>query len=115
MRYEFSPELVILGAVNNGFRAPTLAEEYYTSTNVGPLTAYVQLPPDSPAGKLLGLGNGLQPEKSGDFSVGLVWRPLAHMSTTLDLYQITITNRIVGSGHMQGQGNRVPTRAHSRL
>jgi iron complex outermembrane recepter protein len=112
-RYDFSPEFAIRGTVNNGFRAPTLAEEYYSSTNVGPLTAYVQLPPDSPAGKLLGLGNGLQPEKSVDFSVGLVWRPLPHMSTTLDLYQITITNRIVGSGNVQGQVNGKPTAAYA--
>ncbi len=112
-RYDFSPEFAIRGTVNNGFRAPTLAEEFYSSTNVGPLTAYVQLPPNSPAGQLLGLGNGLQPEKSVDFSVGLVWRPMEHMSTTLDVYQITITNRIVGSGNVQGQVNGVPTAAYA--
>ena len=102
-RYDFSPEFAIRGTVNNGFRAPTLAEEYYSSTNVGPTTAYVQLPPNSPAAAFLGLGNGLQPEKSVDFSLGLVWRPIEHMNATLDLYQITITNRIVGSGQVAGQ------------
>jgi iron complex outermembrane receptor protein len=112
-RYDFSPEFALRGTVNNGFRAPTLAEEYYSSTNVGPSTAYVQLPPNSAAGKLLGLGNGLQPEKSIDFSVGLVWRPLEHMSTTLDIYQITITDRIVGSGNVVGQLNGVPTGAYA--
>jgi iron complex outermembrane receptor protein len=110
-RYDFSPEFALRGTINNGFRAPTLAEEYYSSTNVGPLTAYVQLPPNSAAGKLLGLGNGLQPEKSVDFSVGLVWRPMEHMSATLDVYQITITDRIVGSGNVQGQVNGIPTAA----
>jgi iron complex outermembrane receptor protein len=112
-RFDFSPEFAIRGTINNGFRAPTLAEEYYSSTNVGPLTAYVQLPPNSAAGKLLGLGNGLQPEKSVDFSVGLVWRPLEHMSTTLDVYQITITNRIVGSGNVAGQIGGKPTAAYA--
>jgi iron complex outermembrane receptor protein len=112
-RFDFSPEFAIRGTINNGFRAPTLAEEYYSSTNVGPLTAYVQLPPDSPAGKLLGLGNGLQPEKSVDFSVGFVWRPSEHISTTLDVYQITITNRIVGSGNVAGQINGVPQPAYA--
>jgi iron complex outermembrane receptor protein len=110
-RFDFSPEFALRGTINNGFRAPTLAEEFYSSTNVGPLTAYVQLPPNSAAGKLLGLGNGLQPEKSVDFSVGLVWRPTEHVSTTLDVYQISITNRIVGSGNVQGQVNGVPTAA----
>ncbi|HEY0748555.1 MAG TPA: TonB-dependent receptor [Steroidobacteraceae bacterium] len=105
-RYDFTPEFALRGTVNNGFRAPTLAEEYYSSTNVGPTTAYIQLPPDSPAAAALGLGK-LQPEKSMDYSVGLVWRPIAHMTTTLDLYQITITNRIVGSGSVAGAINGV--------
>jgi iron complex outermembrane recepter protein len=112
-RFDFSPEFAIRGTINNGFRAPTLAEEYYSSTNVGPLTAYVQLPPNSAAGRLLGLGNGLQPEKSVDFSLGFVWRPVEHMSVTLDLYQIAIDNRIVGSGNVQGQVNGVPTAAYA--
>lgn len=112
-RYDFSPEFAIRASANNGFRAPTLAEEYYSSTNVGPTTAFVQLPPDSAAGKLLGLGNGLQPEKSVDFSVGFVWRPYEHMSATLDVYQIGITNRIVGSGNVYGQVNGVHTAAYA--
>jgi iron complex outermembrane receptor protein len=113
LRWDFSPEFAVRGSVNNGFRAPTLAEEYYSSTNVGPTTAFVQLPPNSPAGKLLGLGDGLQPEKSVDFSIGFVWRPLEHLSATLDLYQIGITNRIVGSGNVYGQVNGVPTGAYA--
>jgi iron complex outermembrane receptor protein len=104
-RYDFSPQFALRGTVNNGFRAPTLAEEYYSSTNVGPSTAYIQLPPNSSAAAPLGLGSGLQPEKSVDASVGLVWRPIPHMSATLDVYQITITNRIVGSGNVAGQIN----------
>jgi iron complex outermembrane receptor protein len=112
-RFDFSPEFALRGTINNGFRAPTLAEEYYSSTNVGPLTAYVQLPPNSPAGKLLGLGNGLQPEKSVDVSLGLVWRPTEHLSMTVDAYQITITNRIVGSGNVAGQINGKPTGAYT--
>ncbi len=107
-RYDFSPQFALRGTVNNGFRAPTLAEEYYSSTNVGPTTAYIQLPPNSPAAAPLGLGGGLQPEKSVDFSVGAVWRPLPRMTATLDLYQITITNRIVGSGNIAGAINGVP-------
>src|SRR6202046_3615042 len=105
-RYDFSPEFALRGTVNNGFRAPTLAEEFYSSTNVGPTTAYIQLPPDSAAAAALGLGH-LQPEKSIDYSLGVVWRPLPHMSTTLDVYQITITNRIVGSGQVAGAINGV--------
>jgi iron complex outermembrane receptor protein len=34
---------------STGFRAPTLAEEFYSATNVGPTTAFVQMPPNAPA------------------------------------------------------------------
>jgi iron complex outermembrane recepter protein len=101
-RYDFTPEFAVRGTVSNGLRAPTLAEEYYTSTNVGPMVAYVQLAPNSPAARLLGLGDGLQAEHSVNLSLGAVWRPIPAMSATLDVYQITITNRIVGSGQIIG-------------
>jgi iron complex outermembrane recepter protein len=110
-RYDFDPEFAIRGTVSNGFRAPTLAEEYYASTNVGPSTAFAQLPPNSPGGKLLGLGDGLQPEHSINYSFGFVFRPLPNMSATLDVYQITVTNRIVGTGSIYGSVNGVPTAA----
>jgi iron complex outermembrane receptor protein len=110
-RYDFNPEFAIRGTVSNGFRAPTLAEEYYASTNVGPTTAFAQLPPNSPGGKLLGLGDGLQPEHSINYSLGFVFRPLPSMSATLDVYQITVTNRIVGTGSIYGSVNGVPTPA----
>ena len=109
-RYDFNPEFAVRGTINNGFRAPTLAEEYYSSTNVGPSTAYIQLPPDSAAARALGL-SGLKPEHSMDYSLGFVWRPLPHMSTTLDIYQITITDRIVGSGSIPGALNGQETSA----
>ena len=101
-RWDFTPQFATRATIANGFRAPTLAEEFYSSTNVGPTTAFVQLPPNSAGGKLLGLGNGLQAEKSTDYSIGFVWRPLTAMTMTLDLYQITIHNRIVGSGEIVG-------------
>jgi len=110
-RYDFVPEFAMRGTISNGFRAPTLAEEYYSSTNVGPTTAFVQLPPNSAGGKLLGLGDGLQAEKSVNYSLGFVFRPLPAMSVTLDLYQINVTNRIVGTGDIYGTINGVPTAA----
>jgi iron complex outermembrane recepter protein len=106
-RWDFTPQFALRGTVSNGFRAPTLAEEFYSSTNVGPTTAIVQLPPNSPGGKLLGLGDGLQPEKSVNYSVGFVFRPIERMNMTLDLYQITVTNRIVGSGQLDGANHGV--------
>ena len=110
-RYDFAPEFAMRGTISNGFRAPTLAEAYYSATNCGISGCSVTLPPNSPGGKLLGLGNGLQPEKSVNYSVGFVFRPLPAMSMTLDVYQITVTNRIVGTGEILGLLNGVPTPA----
>jgi len=107
-RYDFAPELAVRGTVSNGFRAPTLAEEYYSATNVTSNTATVQLPPNSPGGRLLGLGNGLQAEHSVNLSLGLVWRPTPGVNATLDIYQISITNRIVPTGVLVGTLNGVP-------
>jgi iron complex outermembrane receptor protein len=92
---------------SNGFRAPTLAEAFYTSTNVAPSSAQVQVQPDSAAAHLLGLGN-LQAEKSVNLSLGLVWHPLAQVMATLDVYQISITNRITGTGALYGLINKEP-------
>ena len=46
-RYDFTPAFAVRGTVSSGFRAPTLAELYYSATNVSPTTAFVQLPPGS--------------------------------------------------------------------
>lgn len=101
-RYEVTPQLALRGTVSSGFRAPTLAEEYYSSTNVEVGSAFVQLAPDGPGAKLLGLGNGLKPEHSVSFSVGLVWHPTPGVIGTLDLYQINLADRIVATGNLYG-------------
>jgi iron complex outermembrane recepter protein len=96
-RYDFTPAFALRGTASTGFRAPTLAEEYYTTVNVGPNTSYIQLPPNSVASSLIGL-NGLKPEKSRNYSAGIVLRPVEKLLATLDVYQIEVRDRIVGSG-----------------
>jgi iron complex outermembrane receptor protein len=104
-RYDFAPEFALRGTVSTGFRAPTLAEEYYTGINVGPTSAFGQLAPNSPGSGLLGLGSGLKPEKSTNYSVGVVFRPISRLSMTLDIYDIEVRNRIVGTGNVNGEIN----------
>jgi iron complex outermembrane receptor protein len=114
-RYDLTSQYAVRATVSNGFRAPTLAEEHYNSTNVGPSTAFVQLPPNSAAGRLLGLGTGLQPEKSINYSLGFVLRPIQNMTVTLDAYQIGITNRIVNTGDIIGSNGGALTAAGPAL
>lgn len=101
-RYDFGPAFALRSTVSTGFRAPTLAEEYYSATNVGPTTAFVQMPPNAPATALLGLGAGLQPEKSTNYSLGFVMRPMDSMTLTFDVYQVEVRNRIAATSTFYG-------------
>ena len=101
-RYDFNPMIAIRGTVSNGFRAPSLAEEFYSATNVAPTFAVVQLPANSPAAKQIGFSD-LKSEKSTNFSGGFVAHPVEGLQITVDAYQIEIRRRIVGSGILLGQ------------
>ena len=101
-RYELTDAFALRGTVSTGFRAPTLAEEFYSATNVGPTTAFVQMPPNAPATGLLGLGAGLQPEESTNYSLGFVWRPENAMSLTFDLYEVEVRDRIAATSTFYG-------------
>ena len=105
-RYDFNEMFAIRGTASTGFRAPTLAEGNYSATNVSPTSAFVQLPPNSAAARLVGV-NGLDPEKSRNYSIGFVAKPGAGITATLDIYQINIKDRVVGSATLFGSGGSV--------
>ncbi len=100
-RYDFTPAIAIRGTISTGFRAPTLAEEFYSGTNVSPNFAQVQLPANSAAARLAGF-SPLKPEKSDNYSVGFVAHPTSGLQITGDAYDISIKDRIVGSGFLLG-------------
>ena len=102
-RYDLSDAFAVRSTISSGFRAPTLAESYYSATNVSPTSAFVQLPANSAAAKLIGFQN-LEPEKSTNFSAGLVLRPASRLTITADAYQVKIKNRILGTGSIFGSG-----------
>lgn len=107
-RYDFSDAFALRGTISTGFRAPTLAEAYYSATNVSPTSAFVQLAPNSPAARLLGIDK-LKPEESTNYSIGIVAHPLPSMTATLDVYQIELKDRIFGSSSIYGTRNGVST------
>jgi iron complex outermembrane receptor protein len=109
-RYDFSPQVALRSTVSNGFRAPTMAEQYYSATNVSPTSAFVQLAPNSAGAALVGI-NGLKPEKSQNYSVGLVLHPVDRLTITADAYVINIHDRIVGSSSLYGSGAAVNSAA----
>jgi iron complex outermembrane receptor protein len=105
-RYDFNEMFAIRGTVSTGFRAPTLAESFYSATNVSPTSAFVQLAPNSAAAALLGIEK-LKPEKSTNFSVGVVAHPIPKLTATIDAYRIKLEDRIFGSSSVYGLRNGV--------
>jgi iron complex outermembrane receptor protein len=100
-RYDFNPMFAVRGTISNGFRAPTLQEEFYSGTNVSPSSATVQLPANSPSAVIAGF-SPLKPEKSTNYSIGFVVHPMDGMQITIDAYQIDIRNRIQTTGFIYG-------------
>jgi iron complex outermembrane receptor protein len=105
-RYDFNPAFAVRGTISNGFRAPTLQEEFYSATNVAPTFAVVQLPANSAAAHLAGFPS-LKPEKSTNYSLGFIAHPAPNLQITLDAYQIEIRSRIVATGTLLGLNNGV--------
>jgi len=100
-RYDLTSWLGVRGSFGNGYHAPTLAQEYFATTNVSPTTATAQLPVNSIGARLLGAPS-LRPETSENISFGLVAEPIARMHATIDAYEINIDNRIINTGVLTG-------------
>lgn len=103
-RYEITPEFALRGAVSNGFRAPSLAQEYFSSIS----TVFISgvpyevgtFPVNSAVAKTLG-AKGLKAEKSVNLSAGFTFS-LSDLAVTLDGYQIAIKDRVVLTENFTG-------------
>jgi iron complex outermembrane receptor protein len=106
-RWEPIAHYAVRGTISTGFRAPSLQQEHYGSSStigvvVPPATTTqlypVQLlPPDNPAAAALG-AKPLRPEKSKNYSAGIIAQPLPSLNITADIYKIKIDNRILQTG-----------------
>jgi iron complex outermembrane receptor protein len=111
VRYSPMSKLIFRGAASTGFRAPSLSQGNFSaiSTNFLLNTQTGLLEPfetgtyrvDSAIARILG-AEDLKPEKSKNFSAGLVWQPLSNLEVTLDYFHIDIEDRIVFSGNFTG-------------
>ncbi|MDF0541760.1 TonB-dependent receptor [Sphingobium sp. H39-3-25] len=100
-RYDISPVIAIRGTASTGFRAPTLAEGFYSGINVSVSSLSGIFAPNSAGAAALGIA-GLKPEKSTNFSGGFVLKPLSGLTITVDAYSIRIRDRIVRSSSFVG-------------
>ena len=114
VRFSPVPQFILRGSASTGFRAPSLSQGNWSaiSTNFLLNRETQQLEPfqtgtyrvDSPIARALG-AEPLKPEKSKNFSAGVVWQPLANLELTADFFHIDIDDRIVFSGNFTG--NRI--------
>ena len=99
--YNLTDTLALRGTISNGFRAPSLPQEYYTSISSIVYNRQIELGGTYPATSAIARSMGakpLVPENSTNYSVGVTWSPGEDFTSTLDVYQIRIGDRILYSG-----------------
>lgn len=102
-RYELTDWLAARASFNTGFRAPTLAQQAYSSTTSqfrdldgdgeNELLLLKNLPVNSAAAIALG-ASPLVPETSENISFGFTLTPLNNLAITIDAYRIDVDDRI---------------------
>jgi iron complex outermembrane recepter protein len=107
-RWEPVDGFALRGSVSNGFRAPSLHQQFFTTTSTNFIAG---LPVDistlavtSPVALALG-SKPLEPEKSFNVSLGATANPMRGLTITADLYQIEIQDRIVLTENLGAAGS----------
>ncbi len=109
-RADVTPNFAFRGSAESGFRAPSLQQEYFTSTSIlfinGVPFDTGTFPATSPVGKALG-GQPLEPEKSKNYSFGTVFHQ-GGLEVTIDAYRIDVDNKIVLTETLTGSATGAP-------
>jgi iron complex outermembrane receptor protein len=104
-RVKATETVALRGAASTGFRAPSLMQEYFSSTAtnfVGGVPFDIKtFPANSREAQALG-ANPLVAEKSNNYSLGIATEPIPALSLTFDYYYIEIDDRIVLSNNFTG-------------
>ena len=108
-RYEPIKGVAIRGSVSTGFRAPSLAQQFFatTSTNNVTINGVAQLievgtfPVSDPVARALG-SQPLRPESATNLAGGIALDFIPGLSITADYYNISIRNRIVLTENLTG-------------
>ena len=107
-RYEPVQGYAIRGSISNGFRAPSLHQQYFTTTSTnfinGAPVDISTLAVSSPVARALG-SKDLKPEKSVNLSGGFTANPVRGLTFTVDYYNIKIKNRIVLTENLGAAGS----------
>ncbi|MDC7806112.1 TonB-dependent receptor [Luteimonas sp BLCC-B24] len=110
-RYAFSDAVALRGTVSSGFRASSLAQQYFqtvSTTFLPGITTPFEIrtfPASSPVAQAFG-AEALRPEESLSYSLGLVLQPADALYITVDAYQIDVDDRIALSSNLTGDAVR---------
>lgn len=104
-RFSLLEQLKLRGAFSTGFRAPSLHQQWFSSTatnfiNGTPFDVRT-FPVTDPIARVLG-SEELKPEQSVNWSGGFAVEPTRNLSFTADYYNIFISDRIVFSENFTG-------------
>jgi len=110
-RYAFSDAVALRGTVSSGFRAPSLAQQYFQTVSTlfiapNPTPFEVRTFPASSATAQAFGAEPLKPETSLSYSLGLVLQPASNLYVTIDAYQIKVDDRIALSSNLTGPAVR---------
>ncbi|MBA3879772.1 MAG: hypothetical protein C0500_08655 [Sphingobium sp.] len=109
VRFEPIRGVAFRGSVSTGFRAPSLAQQFFatTSTNNTVINGVAQLievgtfPVNDPVARALG-SQPLRPEKATNFAGGVALDFIPGLNLTADYYNIEIRDRIVLTENLTG-------------
>jgi iron complex outermembrane recepter protein len=104
-RFEPIEGLALRGSVSTGFRAPGMAQQFFSTTSTnnvgGQLIEIGTFPVSSPIAVALG-SQPLDAETSLNLSGGVVFNMVRGLSLTVDYYNIAINDRITLTENLQG-------------
>lgn len=113
-RYKLSDQYAFRTTVNNGFKAPTLQQLYYSqasaiwgklaTTGKQGINSNIYSNPSNPFAVAMGAAP-LTPQKSLNYSFGFTGKPSRDLDFSIDFYQISLKDRIV----YQSSGNSLVT------
>ncbi|TKT91481.1 TonB-dependent receptor [Dyadobacter frigoris] len=104
LRFSITKELVLRGSYGIGFRAPSLAQQYFSNATINPANAQLVIPSQkviarsgSEAAKALGIPD-LKMENTQNASAGITFSPDKNFAVAMDGYYIKVQNRIILAG-----------------
>ncbi|HEV7992827.1 MAG TPA: TonB-dependent receptor [Gemmatimonadaceae bacterium] len=101
-RFQLPAGFALRGAVSTGFRAPSLMQEYFSSTATNFISGVPfdvkTFPANTREAAALG-ASPLKAETSNNYSIGVAAEPVTSLSFTVDYYYIEVNDRIVLSNN----------------